>query len=196
MIGEAMDVHELVRLEQAGALPELLFFWGHRPPKGGGVGKGCLSQWYPAPFTVDGVRYPTAEHYMMVGKARLFGDAEAERLVLASDDPGRAKGAGRRVSGFDEETWAARRYEIVVAANTAKFGQHPALGEFLLGTGERVLVEASPYDTVWGIGLAAAQPEARHPSQWRGLNLLGFALMDVREALRRAQTQKNSSSRR
>ena len=179
-------VSELARLDEAGRLPELLLFWGHRPPKGGGVGKGCLSQWYPAPFTVDGVRYATAEHYMMAGKARLFGDAEAERLVLADDDPDRAKGAGRRVRGFDEDTWTAHRYALVLAANTAKFGQHPPLAGFLLATGEKVLVEASPYDVIWGIGLSAEQEEARHPATWRGLNLLGFALMDVRRALRPA----------
>ncbi|GAA0327828.1 hypothetical protein GCM10010151_17210 [Actinoallomurus spadix] len=159
-------------------------FWGHRPPKGGGVGKGCLSQWYPAPFTVDGLRYATAEHYMMAGKARLFGDAEAEERVLADDDPAKAKSAGRKVRGFDETTWAEHRYGLVVAANEAKFGQHPPLRGFLLATGDRVLVEASPYDTVWGIGLSASQPEAARPSEWRGLNLLGFALMDVRTALR------------
>lgn len=188
-----MDVSELIRLEESGALPELLLFWGHRPPKGGGVGRSCLSQWYPAPFTVDGVRYATAEHYMMAGKARLFGDAEAEERVLAADDPGKAKGAGRKVRGFDETTWAARRFDLVVAANLAKFGQHAPLGAFLLGTGSRVLVEASPYDTVWGIGLSADQPEAARPSQWKGLNLLGFALMDVRDRLR---GQATSSSRR
>lgn len=179
-----MNVRELARQDEAGELPELLLFWGHRPPAGGGVNKSCLSQWYPAPFTVDGVRYATAEHYMMAGKARLFGDAEAERLVFADDDPGRAKGAGRRVRGFSEETWAAHCYALVVAANMAKFGQHRALRSFLLGTGERVLVEASPSDTIWGIGLSAAQPEAMHPASWRGLNLLGFALMNVRLALR------------
>jgi ribA/ribD-fused uncharacterized protein len=177
-------VRELARLDAAGALPETLLFWGHRPPKGGGVGKSCLSQWYPAPFTAEGVRYATAEHFMMAGKARLFGDTEAEHLVLAAADPGAAKGAGRRVRGFTEDTWAAHRYDLVVAANTAKFGQHPALRDFLLGTGEKILVEASPYDQVWGIGLSAAQPEAAHPAQWRGLNLLGFALMDTRHTLR------------
>jgi ribA/ribD-fused uncharacterized protein len=176
-------VEALVRLEETDALPEFLLFWGHRQPRGGGVGQGCLSQWYAAPFTVDGVRYATAEHYMMVEKARLFGDAGAEARVLATDDPGKAKSAGRGVGGFDEETWVAHRYDIVVAANAAKFGQHSALANFLLGTGERVLVEASPYDTVWGIGLSASQPEARQPSRWRGLNLLGFALMDVRGTL-------------
>jgi hypothetical protein len=178
------DVRELARLDAEGSLPETLLFWGHRPPKGGGVGKSCLSQWYPAPFTVAGVRYATAEHFMMAGKARLFGDTEAERLVLAAGDPGAAKGAGRKVRGFDEDTWSRHRYDLVVAANTAKFEQHQALGDFLLGTGEKILVEASPYDTVWGIGLSATQPEAGHPARWRGLNLLGFALMDVRRALR------------
>ena len=177
-------VREPARRDSAGSLPETLLFWGHRPPRGGGVGKSCLSQWYPAPFTVDGARYATAEHFMMAGKARLFGDGEALRLVLAAGDPGAAKGAGRKVRGFDENTWTAHRYALVIAANTAKFGQHPALRGFLLGTGEKVLVEASPQDTVWGIGLSAAQPEAGRPAQWRGLNLLGFALMDVRQALR------------
>jgi ribA/ribD-fused uncharacterized protein len=121
---------------------------------------------------------------MMAGKARLFGDAEAERAVLADDDPSAAKGAGRRVRGFAGDVWASHRYELVVAANAAKFGQHPALRDFLLGTGDRVLVEASAYDTVWGIGRSADEPEARHPARWRGLNLLGFALMDVRSSLR------------
>jgi ribA/ribD-fused uncharacterized protein len=176
-----MRREELVRLEESGDLPELLLFWGHHAPEGGGVGKGCLSQWYPAPFVVDGVRYATAEHYMMAGKARLFGDVEAERLVLRSDDPGAAKKAGRGVRGFDEDVWAEHRYELVVAANREKFGRCPELREFLLRTGSHVLVEASPYDRVWGIGLSADRLEAGYPSRWRGLNLLGFALMDVRD---------------
>jgi ribA/ribD-fused uncharacterized protein len=142
-----------------------------------------LSQWYPAPFEVDGVRFPTAEHFMMVGKARLFGDDEAERHILDAPKPDRAKGLGRRVRGFDEERWASERYGIVVAGNLAKFGQQPPLREFLLATGDRVLVEASPYDQVWGIGLAAGAPDAASPSRWRGANLLGFALMEVRAQL-------------
>ncbi len=127
-----------------------------------------------------GVRYATAEHFMMAGKARLFGDAESEHRVLSDDDPGKAKGAGRKVKGFDEDTWAAHRYDLVVAANDAKFGQNPPLRAFLRSTGDRVLVEASPYDRIWGIGLSADQPEARTPEHWRGENLLGFALMQVR----------------
>jgi ribA/ribD-fused uncharacterized protein len=174
-------VDDLIELELRDEFPEFVLFWGGKPHHG--VGKSCLSQWYPSPFTVDGVTYPTAEHYMMAGKARLFGDAEAEARVLADPDPARAKGAGRAVRGFDEESWTAHRYDIVVAGNRAKFCGHEPLRNFLLATSGKVLVEASPYDAIWGIGLGVRQPEAVRPSEWRGLNLLGFALMDVRAHL-------------
>ena len=85
---------------------------------------------------------------------------------------------------FDEATWVAHRYDIVLAGTLAKFGQHDDLRAYLLGTGERVLVEASPVDRVWGVGLAADDPRAEDPTRWRGLNLLGFALMAARDALR------------
>jgi ribA/ribD-fused uncharacterized protein len=177
-----VNIDDLITLERRGELPEFVLFWGGWKPAGG-VGKGCLSQWYPAPFTLDGITYPTAEHYMMAAKARLFGDTEAVDRVLADPDPGKAKGAGRKVRGFDEDTWAAHRYDIVVAANRAKFARHESLRNFLRATRDKLLVEASPYDTIWGIGLSEQQPEARHPSKWRGLNLLGFAIMDARTEL-------------
>ncbi|NGN64391.1 NADAR family protein [Streptomyces sp. A7024] len=163
---------------------KFLFFWGHRPTRDGSVGKGCFSQWWPAPFTVDGVEYATAEHFTMAGKARLFGDTDAERAIVAAGHPKQAKDLGRTVRGFDQEAWAAHRYDIVVRGNEAKFGQHPDLRDYLLRTGDRVLVEASPVDRVWGIGLAADDERAQTPAEWRGLNLLGLALMDVRERLR------------
>lgn len=90
---------------------------------------------------------------------------------------------GRRVRGFDEATWERERYGIVCAASAAKFGADRALREFLLGTKRRVLVEASPADRIWGIGLAATDGHVTDPSRWRGLNLLGFALMDARDKL-------------
>ncbi|MCW3816950.1 NADAR family protein [Micromonospora sp. DR5-3] len=181
------SVADLVAAVRSGRRVKFLHFWGHRPQRDGSVGAGCLSQWWPAPFTVDGRTYATAEHWMMWQKATLFGDAEVAERVLASGHPQRAKALGRQVRGFDEATWAARRYEIVVAGSVAKFGQHEELGRFLLGTGERVLVEASPVDRIWGIGLAADDPRAADPARWRGENLLGFALMDVRAALREAR---------
>ena len=175
---------QLLSVIGAGGQPKYLLFWGHQPLPGGGVGKGCLSQWWSAAFTVDGVRYPTAEHYMMAAKARLSGDAEAVGKILAAPHPGAAKALGRQVRGFDERQWARHRFDVVVAGNLAKFGQHPRLREFLAGTGGRVQVEASPLDRVWGIGLAAGDERAGSPEHWPGLNLLGFALMEVRRQLR------------
>ncbi|WP_416900786.1 NADAR family protein [Micromonospora echinospora] len=181
---QVWNVAELTDAVRAGRTPKFLFFWGHRARPDGTVGPGCLSQWWPAPFTVDGTRFATAEHHMMWAKAMLFGDRATAGRVLTVAHPNEAKTLGRQVAGFDEQTWRERRFEIVVAANLAKFGQHPDLRAFLLGTGERVLVEASPLDRIWGIGLAADDPAATDPARWRGPNLLGFALMRVRAALR------------
>ncbi len=172
-----------VTAEALGEELQLLAFWGHQPNRDGSVGQGCLSQWWEQLFTVDDVVYRTAEHWMMAAKARLFGDHDGLAAVLAASSPGAAKAAGRQVRGFDERAWRAARYDVVVTGNLHKFGQHAQLRAFLIGTGQRVLVEASPYDHIWGIGLAASDPDSRLPSRWRGLNLLGFALMEVRERL-------------
>lgn len=177
-------VRELAELVAAGARVRYVFFWGHQPQRDGSPGTGCLSQWWPASFTVDGRSFATAEHYMMWSKAVLFGDGEVADRVLAAPHPQQAKALGREVRGFDQAVWESRRYDIVVAGSVAKFGAHDDLRAYLLGTGDRVLVEASPLDPVWGIGMAAGDPGAADPGQWRGLNLLGFALMAAREELR------------
>lgn len=174
----------LIQEIRAGTRVRYLHFWGHRPRPDGQVGASCLSQWWASPFTVDGVSYATAEHWMMAEKARLFGDAEAERRVLAAGHPAEAKKAGRLVRGFDEAVWERERFRIVVEGSVHKFAAHADLRGFLLGTGDRVLVEASPVDRVWGIGLAAGDEGAGDPERWRGPNLLGFALMGARERLR------------
>lgn len=167
----------------AGNTLKYLYFWGHTGRKGAPPGKEVFSQWYPAPFTLEGTTYATAEHYMMAEKARLFGDEATRAAIIRAAHPDQAKKLGRLVHGFEEALWNAARFTIVVRGNEAKFSQHPALREFLLGTGSRVLVEASPVDAIWGIGLAQDHPKAAYPAEWRGLNLLGFALMDVREQL-------------
>ncbi|WP_345636072.1 NADAR family protein [Rugosimonospora acidiphila] len=177
------DVAELLARSRRGERLKYLLFWGHQPSRDGGVGPGCLSQWWQSPFVADGITYATAEHYMMVGKARLFGDEAIVERMLAAPHPGAVKALGRGVRGFDQATWEAHRRDIVTAGNLAKFGAHPDLREYLRGTGERVLVEASPVDRVWGIGLAATDPRAGNPATWRGHNLLGFALMEVRARL-------------
>ncbi|MET7748996.1 NADAR family protein [Micromonospora sp. NPDC005367] len=178
------SIDDLSAAVHAGQRPRYLFFWGHRPQRDGSVGAGCLSQWWPAPFEDGDHTFATAEHWMMWHKAQLFGDVGTAERILAATHPHRAKSLGRQVRGFDEARWEAARYGIVVAGSVAKFGQHPALRDFLLGTGDRVLVEASPMDRVWGIGLAADDPRAAEPGTWRGANLLGFALMDARDILR------------
>ena len=173
----------LAELMAAGARPKWLMFWGHRAQQDDSVGAGALSQWWPSVFEVDGVAYASAEHWMMAGKARLFGDEESLPGILAARTPAEAKKRGRLVRGFDDEAWTAARFELVVEGNVAKFGQDPALRDYLLGTRGRVLVEASPVDRVWGIGLAGDDERAADPARWRGLNLLGFALMEARERL-------------
>ncbi|MGW3912465.1 NADAR family protein [Streptomyces sp. NPDC005070] len=174
----------LVSAVASGTPVKYLHFWGHRPRADGTVGSSCLSQWWPSPFVVEEVEYATAEHWMMASKARLFRDAEAERQAVGASNPALAKKAGRLVRGFDEAVWRRERFRIVVEGSVHKFSADPGLRAFLLGTGGRVLVEASPMDRVWGIGLAANDDGAFDPRRWRGENLLGFALMEARERLR------------
>lgn len=181
------QLHDLDSLQQAarrGAPLTFLFFWGHTARKERApLGKECLSQWYGAPFTLQGRTFPTAEHYMMYGKAVLFGDTATAEKILAAPNPGAAKALGRAVRGFVQGTWEEHRSRIVVEGNEAKFGQNPDLRAFLLATRKKVLVEASPTDRIWGIGLAEDDPHAANPLTWRGLNLLGFALMIARDRL-------------
>ena len=176
-----MTLEDLLEARRQGQTLDFLFFWGHRSGKQ--LTASCFSQWYPAPFALGAHKYPTAEHYMMAEKARLFEDAQKLSEILAAPDPDRAKALGRKVAGFDPVRWQAAAYDIVVAGNLAKFSQNPPLRDFLLNTGSKVLVEASPVDAIWGIGVHRDDPRAEHPEQWPGQNLLGFALMEVRARL-------------
>jgi ribA/ribD-fused uncharacterized protein len=173
----------LVRHIASGGAADLFFFWGHTPKRADVVDKSCLSQWFHRAFNVDGVTYATAEHFMMAGKARLFGDDASVAAVLSAATPADAKARGRGVRDYDDARWAAARYDHVVNGNVAKFTQHADLAAYLVATGDKVLVEASPSDRVWGIALSASAPEAMDPTKWRGENLLGFALMEVRARL-------------
>lgn len=177
-----MDVEELKRRTAAGERFEYLLFYGHTPGREA-TGPWVLSQWYEAPFIVNNEEYPTAEHFMMAEKARMFGDTEIREQIRGASGPGQAKKLGRAVRGFREDLWAEARLDIVVRGNIAKFSQHEPLKRYLLATGDRVLVEASPADRIWGIGLAAGDDASRDPARWRGQNHLGFALMAARNAL-------------
>jgi ribA/ribD-fused uncharacterized protein len=164
----------------AGEPLDFTFFWGHQRSKSA-VTASCFSQWYEAEFVVEGQRYPTAEHFMMAEKAALFDDQEIRAQVLQAPTPNAAKALGRKVRGFNDQRWLQHRYDIVVRANQAKFSQNPELDEYLMRTGSRVIVEASPVDAIWGIGLAQDHADVNDPNLWKGLNLLGFALMQVRD---------------
>lgn len=182
-IADVRTVADLIAHIEAGGAPGMTMFWGHRPSKDGTVTKSCFSQWFDARFHADGVDYASAEQYMMAEKARLFGDDATRGRILGTSDPAAMKALGREIRHFDEQTWLAHRWDIVVRANAAKFSQNPALRAFLVLTGDHVLVEASPVDRIWGIGLAADNPRAQDPREWDGANLLGFALMEVRSRL-------------
>ncbi|GLW35018.1 NADAR family protein [Actinoplanes regularis] len=183
MSADVRSVADLIALTASGQRIKYLLFWGHTPARDGRASASCLSQWSAEGFTVDGNRFATAEHYMMWRKAMLFGDAVSAERILAAGHPRDAKLLGGRVTPFDQQVWDAERFAIVVAGNLAKFQQNRGLGTFLTGTGGRVLVEASPTDRIWGIGLTREDPRAENPARWRGLNLLGFALMEVRARL-------------
>lgn len=175
-------LEQLLADEAAGRLPRFLCFWGDKG-KADRPGPWVLSQWFPIAFEVGGVTYRHAEGFMMSEKARLFGDDAMAQRIAAVEHPGEAKKLGRTVRGFDEATWQREAFGIVACGNLAKFTQHDDLRAYLLSTAPKVLVEASPVDRIWGVGLAADDPRAQAPSEWRGRNLLGFALMAVRERL-------------
>lgn len=167
------------------AKKDFVFFW--ETSKGTKIGPGCLSQWARSGFVVDGVFYRYAEQFMMAEKARLFHDDIAYNKVMDAMSPMVMKRVGRSVRGYDEHTWAAYRFDAVVRGNFAKFSQNDELREYLLSTGSAVLVEASPKDKIWGIGLDAEKATKISEKDWPGQNLLGKALMRVREMLLRGE---------
>lgn len=161
---------------------KFLFFWGHTVKDE--ITKSCFSQWFPGKFEEGGIIYKTAEHYMMGGKARLFNDFETLEEILQANTPNQVKSLGRKVKNFDPKLWDEYKYEIVKKGNLLKFSQNKKFKDFLLSTNDKILVEASPYDKIWGIGMLETDPRAENPLLWDGENLLGFALMEVRDELR------------
>lgn len=157
-------------------------FYGHHQKKSGEIDRSCLSQWFPASFAIDGIQYPTAEHFMMAEKARLFDQSLLQDILLAPH-PKDAKALGRCVANFDSDVWDACAFDIVTRANVAKFSQNDDLQMFLLGVEELIFVEAAPRDKVWGIGLERMHRDAKNPFKWNGENKLGFALTVARNEI-------------
>ena len=182
----AYTIETLLRMKANWTYSDFVFFWGHED-RGEGLTKACLSQWFPCSFVVDGQYYNCAEQYMMAEKARIFGDEEIRQQILAEYSQMAMKKLGRKVKNYDDAVWKNVRFDVVVKGNLAKFSQNEKLRNFLISTDDKVLVEASPKDEVWGIGLDEHSSEASSPWKWKGTNLLGFALMEVRDKLRKQE---------
>ena len=157
-----------------------VYFW--KPTKTSN--HGCFSNWWYCKFKDSkGFLYQNTEQYMMAKKAELFGDNETFIQIMSNPNPKSCKNLGRRVKGFDNSIWDNYKYQIVFEGCLLKFSQNPLLREKLLLTGTQLLVEASPYDKIWGIGLTEEQAKQTNPSLWPGQNLLGKCLMEVRSRL-------------
>lgn len=141
---------------------------------------GYLSNWYKSNFIYKGVFFTSAEQYMMASKAKLFGDYEIARKIMATNDVREIKRLGRQVRNFDETSWANSREFIMVDGLTAKFSQDLSLATKLLSTGNCILAECAVRDKIWGIGLSMTDENRFDTSKWRGMNLLGKCLMTVR----------------
>lgn len=145
---------------------------------------GYLSNWYMSPFTADGIRFSSMEQFMMYRKAVAFGDRDRAAQILDTEDVGRIKELGRLVSGYDDNYWNGIRQIVVYEGLYAKFSQNEELKRLLRATGRAVLAECAVKDRIWGIGLSMDDPDRLDRRKWKGQNLLGYALMMVREKLR------------
>ena len=176
-------------------MEQYIYFWGMHSP---------FSNWHPSKFTIDGTEYTCSEQYYMRQKALCFGDKKSASAIMATSSPGVMKRIGICVKGFDQSKWDMVKGGVMAKALYAKvcstctlvfyhvlsffilvsqFTQNADLRQDLLGTRGKTLVEASPYDRVWGIGLWKSDPRARQRSTWLGLNLLGELLTKLRETL-------------
>jgi ribA/ribD-fused uncharacterized protein len=151
-----------------------VFFWGSE-----------LSNWFDCKFRYKGITFFNSEQAFMWEKAVFFGDMDTAALIMKTPSPSQCKKLGRIVKGFNADVWLSAGYEVMVAVNLAKFGQNHRLKDTLLSTEDKIIVEASPYDKIWGIGLYHDDDKVLDEKNWKGKNLLGKALMEVREVLKK-----------
>ncbi|XP_065177562.1 N-glycosidase Npun_R5314-like [Sycon ciliatum] len=155
-----------------------IYFYGHARDRP----YGQFSQFYAAPFEHEGRRYVWAEQWMMANKAMLMGDEKQLDLIMAAKAPRDCKALGRRVSPWDQAKWDEHKYDVVLQGTRLKVQQNPAIKRVLMDTANSTLAEASPSDCIWGIGVSVK--DAMAGRNWRGQNLLGKALMEVRDELK------------
>jgi ribA/ribD-fused uncharacterized protein len=154
-----------------------IFFWGHKNPK------KPFSNWWIAPFNYQGISFNCVEQFMMYRKAQIFGDEKTAKKILEAESPGTQKKLGRQVANFSPSVWDNYKKVVVYEGSKAKYNQNPKLKELLIKTYPHTLVEASPYDKIWGIGLSADNPKALNRETWQGENLLGEILTELRDEL-------------
>ena len=143
---------------------------------------GYLSNWYTSPFVKNGITFKNNEHYFMWEKQQLFDNTNVslEKNILETTNPALIRNLGRLVKNFNQTVWDTKKYDIMKRGLIEKFSQNKELKKALLNTNDAILVEASPYDKIWGIGISEEDTKNK---KWRGENLLGKALMDVRNIL-------------
>lgn len=184
--GEGEQKYSLEKLQKdfnKGKKTDFLFFYGHTNDKKE-ITKSSLSQWYIKDFKENDIVFNCMEKYMMYNKALLFSDKDIADEILNNNQPKAIKELGRKVKNFDDTVWDKIKYTIVLTGNYYKFSQNAELRNFLLGTKNKVLVEASPYDKVWGIKMKYDDENIENPFCWKGENLLGFALMEARDEIK------------
>lgn len=159
-----------------------LFFWKN---------EDYMSNWYKSEFVLHGLTFNCAEQYMMYSKAMVFGDTYHAQKIMQTKSQSEQKSYGRKVRNYNDDVWSEVRLEVMYDALIAKFKQNDDIREQLLSTGDLHLVEASPYDKIWGIGMDENDPNATNPEKWNGDNLLGEVLMIVREKLRKEYESNN-----
>ena len=177
------SIEEVQDYYKKGEPLEFIFFSGHQKTNNGNITKSCLSQWYASTFEMNNVKYSCAEQYMMAEKARIFGDEEALEMIFKAYHPNQMKLIGKKVKNFDEEVWSREKMNIVKIGNMAKFSQNPKLKKYLIGTKSKILVKTNKHDLIWGIGLSKDDENIENPLKWKGQNLLGFILMNIRDIL-------------
>ncbi|KAJ3408489.1 hypothetical protein HDV05_004966 [Chytridiales sp. JEL 0842] len=148
------------------------------------TGEDHFSNFFPSRFTVHNIQFSCGEQFIMFAKAKMFKDEEIANQILRETNPMKIKSLGRKVQGYDDSVWTARREDVTYVGLLEKYRQNDNLKQDILNTGLRELVEASKSDKVWGVGLHEDDPKIEDRANWKGLNILGKILMRVREELR------------